>query len=156
MAEKESRREDRIDFVTIVTPNFLHYEAAKCFLEHGFHIFCEKGYPLSLDKAARGMKLAGKTEGMDGSLVPQLWKDGQFTKVLEYLTQDVQTTLDLASACETRHRLEWFSNTGRLQHLALPKGWLSVNEALNLPEPDTSWMSDPWTRSKFTGWLGAS
>ena len=121
-----------------------------------FHIFCEKGYPLSLDKAARGMKLAGKTEGMDGSLVPQLWKDGQFTKVLEYLTQDVQTTLDLASACETRHRLEWFSNTGRLQHLALPKGWLSVNEALNLPEPDTSWMSDPWTRSKFTRRLGAS
>jgi len=32
------------------------------------------------------------------------------------------------------------------------RGWLSVQEALALPEPDTSWMSNPWPRSKFTAW----
>jgi len=118
-----------------------------------FHLFCEKGYPLSLDKAARGMGLSGKTPGMDGSQVPLLWQQGQFDKVLEYLSQDVKATLELAAVCESRHHLEWFSNTGKQQRLALPKGWLNVEAALKLPEPDTSWMSNPWPRRKFTGWL---
>ena len=47
MAEKESKREDGIDFVSIVTPNFLHYQVAKTFLEHGIHVLCEK--PLSFE-----------------------------------------------------------------------------------------------------------
>ena len=55
MAERESRREDRPDFVSIVTPNASHYEIARCFLEHGFHVMCEKPLALSLED---GEKLA--------------------------------------------------------------------------------------------------
>lgn len=47
MAEEESRREDRIDFVTIATPNNTHYAIAKCFLEHGFHVMCDKPLAMS-------------------------------------------------------------------------------------------------------------
>jgi len=118
-----------------------------------FHLFCEKGFPLSLDKAARGMGLKGKAEGIDGAQIPLMWQSGQFVKVLEYLSQDVRTTLEVASVCESRHHLEWFSNAGKLQRFSLPKGWLNVEAALKLPEPDISWMSNPWPRSKFTGWL---
>ena len=39
----------RIDFVTICTPNFCHYEIAKAFLEAGFHVLCEK--PLAMSSA---------------------------------------------------------------------------------------------------------
>ena len=46
MAEAESRRPDGIDFVSITTPNNTHYDVAKCFLQHGIHVVCEK--PLSL------------------------------------------------------------------------------------------------------------
>ena len=35
MAEAEGRREDGIDFVSIVTPNVSHYEVAKAFLAQG-------------------------------------------------------------------------------------------------------------------------
>ncbi len=42
MAQKESQREDAIDFVTIVTPNNLHYDIAKEFPNHGIHVLCEK------------------------------------------------------------------------------------------------------------------
>ena len=28
-----------------------------------------------------------------------------------------------------------------------------VSEALELPEPDTSWLPVPWPRSKFSGWV---
>lgn len=49
MAKAESSREDKIDFVSIVTPNFLHYEVAKTFLEAGINIVCEK--PLCFEVA---------------------------------------------------------------------------------------------------------
>jgi predicted dehydrogenase len=41
MAEKEAVREDGIDFVTIVTPNFLHYDIAKTFLKKGIYRTCD-------------------------------------------------------------------------------------------------------------------
>lgn len=44
MAEREAARgpDRRLDFVSIVTPNHLHYEAARVFLEAGFHVVCDK------------------------------------------------------------------------------------------------------------------
>jgi predicted dehydrogenase len=44
MAEKEAQlpEGERIDFVSIVTPNFTHFDVAKTFLEHGFHVICDK------------------------------------------------------------------------------------------------------------------
>lgn len=119
-----------------------------------FHVFCEKGYGLSLDKAAKGMGLAGKVEGMHGAIAPQLWQQGEHQQVLDYLEQDARTTHDLAVAGDEQRALHWVSNTGKLQELKLPRGWLSVREALKLPLPDTSWMDHPWPREKFTGWLG--
>src|SRR5271156_30388 len=38
MATAESQRLDRIDAVSIVTPNHLHFEPAKAFLEAGIHV----------------------------------------------------------------------------------------------------------------------
>jgi hypothetical protein len=118
-----------------------------------FHFFCIKGYAISLDKAARGMGLEGKTEGMDGALAPKMWRQEKFTQVLDYLAQDVCITLGLAQQCDRKRKVRWTSNRGREQECSLPEGWLPVDQALKLPEPDTSWMSTPWPRSKFTGWL---
>ena len=42
MAASEAVRSDRIDAVAIVTPNHLHYPAAKAFLEAGIHVICDK------------------------------------------------------------------------------------------------------------------
>jgi len=42
MADSEEKREDKIDFVVIATPNYLHYPVAKLFLEKGIHVVCEK------------------------------------------------------------------------------------------------------------------
>ncbi len=118
-----------------------------------FHVFCLKGYALGLDKAARGMGLPGKTAGMNGALAPTYWAQGRRDEVLAYLEQDVRTTLHLAQEIERRRRLQWSSNRGLPQTLDLPGGLLAAREALQLPTPDTSWMSRPWKRSKFTAWL---
>ncbi len=42
MLAGEKDRDDRIDLVTIATPNATHYEITKAFLEAGFHVLCEK------------------------------------------------------------------------------------------------------------------
>ena len=47
MAEKEAAREDKVDFVSIVVQNHLHFPVAKAFLEAGFHVICDK--PLTHD-----------------------------------------------------------------------------------------------------------
>ncbi|MEJ2711543.1 MAG: ribonuclease H-like domain-containing protein [Anaerolineales bacterium] len=117
-----------------------------------FHIFCEKGYPIGLDKAAKGMRLAGKTEGMSGELAPILWQQGQYEKVLEYVAQDVRTTLEVAKAGLQKRRITWYSNRGKLQELGLPRGWLAVDQALRMPLPDNSWMSKPLNREDFLRW----
>lgn len=42
---------ERMDFLTIVTPNFLHYEPAKLALEAGFDVVVEKPITVSLEEA---------------------------------------------------------------------------------------------------------
>jgi len=59
MAEKESARPDGIAFVSITTPNNTHYDIAKCFLEHGIHVMCEKPLCFTVAQAEELVKLAG-------------------------------------------------------------------------------------------------
>lgn len=55
--EEMARREaalppdERIDFVSIVTPNFLHAPVAMTFLKAGFHVVCDKPMTLTLKEA---------------------------------------------------------------------------------------------------------
>jgi len=58
MAEEESKRSDGIDFVSIATPNNTHYAIAKCFLEHGIHVMCDKPLALSSQEGEELMQLA--------------------------------------------------------------------------------------------------
>lgn len=53
MAESEAARgaDERIDFVSIVTRNDLHFDVASTFLNAGFNIVCEKPLAFSLEQA---------------------------------------------------------------------------------------------------------
>lgn len=55
MLEKESQlpADKRMDFVTIVTPNFAHFAPAVMALEKGFHVVVEKPITLSLEEAKK-------------------------------------------------------------------------------------------------------
>lgn len=58
MAERESAREDGIDFVSILTPNNTHYEIAKCFLEHGIPVMCDKPLAITIEEAEELSRIA--------------------------------------------------------------------------------------------------
>jgi len=51
MARAESTRPDGIDAVAIVTPNHMHYPAARIFLECGVHVICDKPLTHKLEDA---------------------------------------------------------------------------------------------------------
>jgi len=63
MIEKESKlpADKRIDFVTIVTPNFAHFAPAMLALEKGFHVVIEKPITFSLDEARQLKKKVDET-----------------------------------------------------------------------------------------------
>jgi predicted dehydrogenase len=54
-AEAALPADERIDFVSIVTPNFLHAPVATTFLKAGFHVVCDKPMTLTL-KEARALR----------------------------------------------------------------------------------------------------
>lgn len=58
MAEEEAKRDDRIDFVCIVTPNSSHYEISKAFLEAGINVACEKPLCFTIEEAEELERIA--------------------------------------------------------------------------------------------------
>jgi len=58
MAKAEAAREDGIDFVVVVTPNNVHYEAVKAFLENGINVVCEKPLCFENNQAEELQKIA--------------------------------------------------------------------------------------------------
>ena len=63
MAEKEAAlpEDQRIDFVSIVVRNDLHYEVAKVFLEAGFNVICEKPLAFSLEQGKQLAEVVNST-----------------------------------------------------------------------------------------------
>jgi predicted dehydrogenase len=53
MAEQEAKKpaDQKLDFVSIVVTTSYHYEVARCFVEHGFNVVCDKPMTTSLDDA---------------------------------------------------------------------------------------------------------
>lgn len=63
MIQKESQlpADQRMDFVTIVTPNFAHFAPAMMALDHGFHVVIEKPMTFTLDEAKQLKKKVDET-----------------------------------------------------------------------------------------------
>ena len=64
MAEKESSREDGIDVVAIVTPNYLHYPIAESFLTRDIHVICDKPLTHNLEDAEKFYKTVNDSNAL--------------------------------------------------------------------------------------------
>ena len=58
MLAGESAREDRIDLVTVATPNATHFEITKAFLDAGFNVLCEKPMTMTVEEGEEIVRLA--------------------------------------------------------------------------------------------------
>lgn len=61
LTEKSLPADVRMDFVSIVTPNHMHFGPAKMALENGFHVVCDKPLCLSLKEAEELVALVQQT-----------------------------------------------------------------------------------------------
>ncbi|AXV16255.1 oxidoreductase [Neorhizobium sp. SOG26] len=64
MAIREARLKDGIEAVSIVTPNHVHYEAAKEFLRRGIHVICDKPLTSNLADAKKLKKVADESKAL--------------------------------------------------------------------------------------------
>lgn len=60
-AEKKLPADQRMDFVSVVTPNHVHFGPSKMALESGFHVVVEKPISFNLDEAKELQQLVSKT-----------------------------------------------------------------------------------------------
>ena len=58
MLAGESGRDDRVDLVTVATPNATHFEITKAFLKQGFHVLCEKPMTMTVEEGEEIVRIA--------------------------------------------------------------------------------------------------
>jgi predicted dehydrogenase len=61
MLEGETARPDRIDLVTVATPNATHFEITRAFLQAGFDVLCEKPMTMTVAEGEEIVGLARET-----------------------------------------------------------------------------------------------
>ncbi|MCV2874250.1 Gfo/Idh/MocA family oxidoreductase [Defluviimonas sp. WL0050] len=61
MLEGEAGRADRVDLVTVATPNATHFEITREFLKAGFHVLCEKPMTMTVEEGEEIVALARET-----------------------------------------------------------------------------------------------
>ena len=61
MLSGEKKREDRVDLVTVATPNSTHFEITKAFLEAGFNVLCEKPMTMTVEEGEEIVKISQST-----------------------------------------------------------------------------------------------
>jgi len=58
MLAAERARPDRVDLVTVATPNATHFEIARAFLQAGFHVLCEKPMTMTVEEGEEIVRAA--------------------------------------------------------------------------------------------------
>ncbi len=129
--ESELSPDDRMNFVSIVTPNFAHFEPAMMALEYGFHVVLEKPMTFTLEQALLLQKKVEETGLM--LCVTYTYSAYPMVKQARQLVRDGQL------------------GTIRKIMVEYPQGWLSkmIENGLSL----AFWRTDP-EKSGKSGCMG--
>ncbi|WP_282047217.1 Gfo/Idh/MocA family protein [Roseibium album] len=119
MAKREARLKNGIEAVAIVTPNHVHYPAAKAFLKRGIHVICDKPLTSTL---ADARKLAKAADNSDA---------------LFFLTHNYTGYPMVRQAREMVHNGDL--GTIRVVQVEYPQDWLTVEQS----NKQADWRTDP-------------
>jgi len=126
MIEAEQRRPagDRMDFLSIVTPNHEHFGPAKAALEAGFHVVCDKPLSFTMEEALELEQLVEQT-GLLFALTHnytgypmvkearQLIKQGKFGKIRKVLVEYLQGWLSSKLEDSENRQASWRTDPQR-------------------------------------------
>ena len=126
MIENERRlpEGERIDFVSVVTPNNWHYPIAKDFLQAGFHIVCDKPMALNLSEARKLKKIVDETKRWFAlthnytgypmvKLARDIVKQGDLGNIRKVVVQYPQGWLSTPAELEGSKQAEWRTDPGQ-------------------------------------------
>jgi predicted dehydrogenase len=130
--EKELPLGERMDFVSIVTPNHVHFGPAKMALENGFHVVCDKPLCFTMEEAYELESLVKKTG------------------LLFALTHNY-TGYPMVKQARAMIRN---GELGKIRKVVVeyPQGWLST-KVEDTDQKQASWRTDP-KRSGIAGAMG--
>ena len=130
--EKELSEGERMDFVSIVTPNHVHFGPAKMALENGFHVVCDKPLSFNLEEAETLKNLVN-----DSGLIFALTHNYTGYPMVKQAKQMIK-----------------HNELGKIRKVVVeyPQGWLSTKvEATD--QKQAAWRTDP-TKSGIAGAMG--
>ena len=130
--EKELSEGERMDFVSIVTPNHVHFGPAKMALENGFHVVCDKPLSFNLEEAETLKNLVN-----DSGLIFALTHNYTGYPMVKQAKQMIN-----------------HNELGKIRKVVVeyPQGWLSTKvEATD--QKQAAWRTDP-TKSGIAGAMG--
>jgi predicted dehydrogenase len=134
MLEKESQlpQGERIDFVSVVTPNHMHYPVAKAFVEAGFNVACDKPLVHTVEQAQ--------------DLVDAVARSGVVFAVTYNYT-------GYPMVKQARHLVAQGA-LGQIRKVIVeyPQGWLATRSELE-DNKQAAWRTDP-SRSGASGCIG--
>ena len=122
MAIRESRREDGIEAVVIVTPNNLHAGPVKAFIDAGIHVICDKPLCTTLEEATELHRIV--TESRRVFVLTHCYTGYPMVREARRLITD--GTIGAL----------------RLVHVEYPQGWLATRLE-DTGEKKASWRTDP-------------
>lgn len=130
--EKKLKPEKRMQFVSIVTPNHMHFAPAKMALENGFHVICDKPLAFNMKEALALEKLVEKT-----GLLFALTHNYTGYPMVKQARQMIRN-----------------GELGAIRKVIVeyPQGWLSTHVEAS-GNKQASWRTDP-TRSGIAGAMG--
>ena len=122
--EKNLPEGERMDFVSIVTPNHLHFLPAKLALENGFHVVCDKPMTYSLKEAyelenlvKRTGLLFALTHNYTGyPMVKQARKmvlNGELGRICKVIVEYLQGWLSTKAESAGNRQAEWRTDHAR-------------------------------------------
>ena len=110
--------DERIDFVSITTPNNWHFPIAKDFLEAGFHVMCEKPMTMDVKEAIKLQEIVKKSRKVFGlmhnytgypmvKLARDMVKQGDLGKIYKIVVQYPQGWLIRPIEKEGQQQAAW-------------------------------------------------
>ena len=133
MTEKQLPLGERMDFVSIVTPNHVHYGPAKMALENGFHVVCDKPLCFNMEEAHDLEKIVAET-GLIFALTHN-YIGYPMVKQARVMVKN--------------------GDIGAIRKVIVeyPQGWLATKVEDAADQKQAAWRTDP-TRSGIAGAMG--
>jgi len=126
MIAKESAlsEDERIDFVSVVTPNHMHYPVAKAFVDAGYHVACDKPMVHTVEQAMdlvsavkdKGVIFAVTYNYTGYPMVKQarcMVQDGTLGDILKVMVEYPQGWLATRAEAEGSKQAEWRTDPTR-------------------------------------------